>query len=252
MATKVKKSKKRPIICLPCNIIDLAGLPAHVVRDTYIRAIEEVIGGVPLLIPALGKHFDFADIAKRVDGIMLTGSPSHVSPSCYGEERVFGEEELDLKRDATTLPMIKAAIKMNKPIMAICRGFQELNVVMGGTLHQRVHELPGKNDHRARKGMPLKDIYEMKSHDVLLEKGGMLEKMGLPKKFKVNTLHQQGINRLGKGLRVEALSDDGVIEAISIPGKKFVVGTQWHPEGDWYLNKPSRRILAAFGEAMAA
>lgn len=246
-----KKAKKRPLIFLPANVIDYNGLPAHVVRDTYVRAIVEVIGGIPLMIPAMGKGFDYKDIAARVDGIMLTGSPSHVAPACYGEKQMFNDDELDLARDATTLPLIKQAIKLNTPIMAICRGFQELNVVMGGTLHQKVHELPGKQDHRARKNTPLKDIYEEKSHDVLLQKGGMLEKIGLPKKFKVNTLHQQGINKLGKGLRVEAVANDGIIEAVSLPGKTFIVGTQWHPEGDWYLNKPSRKILEAFGEAVA-
>ena len=89
-----KKTKKRPIICLPGNIIDYNGLPAHVVRDTYVRAIIEVIGGIPLMIPAMGRGFDFMDIAKRIDGIMLTGSPSHVAPACYGEKQVFDDDEL--------------------------------------------------------------------------------------------------------------------------------------------------------------
>ncbi len=243
-----KKQKQRPIICVPANIIDYAGLPAHIVRVTYVRAIIEVIGGVPLMIPAIGKKFDFMDIARRIDGILLTGSPSHVQPKRYGAKQEFDDDELDLARDATTLPLIKQALKINKPIMAICRGFQELNVALGGTLHQRIHEIDGKQDHRRAKDIPLKDVYEMKAHEVQLQKGGMLEKMGLPKKFQVNTLHQQGINKLGKGLRVEAIANDGIIEAVSLPGRKFVVGTQWHPEGDWYLNKPSRKILEAFGE----
>jgi putative glutamine amidotransferase len=245
-----KKTKKRPIICLPANIFDYNGLPAHVVRDTYIRAIVELMGGLPLIIPALPKGFDFAEIARRVDGVLLTGSPSHVAPAKYGKKQVFDDDELDLARDATTLPLIKAAIRMNKPIMAICRGFQELNVVLGGTLHQRIHEIPGKQDHRAVKGKPLKDLYEMEAHAVTLQKGGVLEKMKLPKTFRVNTLHQQGIDRLGRGLKVEAVAEDGIIEAISMPGKKFVVGTQWHPEGDWHRNKASRRILEAFGKVV--
>ena len=127
--------KKTPIILIPANVIDYAGLPAHVVRDTYIRAIVEVMGGVPLMIPAMGKDFDFRSIADRVDGVLLSGSPSHVAPACYGEEQLFGDEDLDPRRDATTLPMIQQVIDMDKPLMAICRGFQELNVVMGGTLH---------------------------------------------------------------------------------------------------------------------
>ena len=141
---------------------------------------------------------------------------------------------------------------MDKPVMAICRGFQELNVVMGGTLHQRIHELPGKNDHRGGKDRPLKDIYERQAHSMITQKGGLFERLGLPAEFTVNSLHQQGVDKLGNNLQVEALSDDGVIEAISVPGKRFVLGTQWHPEGDWYLNDTSKRILSAFRDAVTA
>lgn len=244
--------KKTPIILIPANVIDYAGLPAHVVRDTYIRAIVEVMGGVPLMIPAMGKDFDFRSIADRVDGVLLSGSPSHVAPACYGEEQLFGDEDLDPRRDATTLPMIQQVIDMDKPLMAICRGFQELNVVRGGTLHQFIHEIPGKRDHRKPADKPLKDTYEAQAHPVIAQKGGLFEKIGLQGEFSVNTLHQQGINKLGDGLKVEAISDDGIIEAISIPGKRFVLGTQWHPEGDYYLNKTSVKIFEAFKNAIAA
>ncbi len=245
-------SKKRPIICIPGNIIDYNGIPGHIIRDTYVRAVVEVIGGLPLMIPAMGESFDFAEIAAQVDGILLTGSPSHVAPARYGAHQVFDDKELDTRRDATTLPLIKQAIAMDKPIMAICRGFQELNVVMGGTLNQRVHETEGRLDHRGIKNVPLKAVYEHQAHKVTAQKGGVFERIQLPHEFTVNSLHQQGVEKIGNGLHVEAISEDGVIEAISIPGKRFVVGTQWHPEGDWYLNGTSKTILSAFADALRA
>ncbi len=241
---------KHPIILIPGNVVDVNGLPAHMIRDTYVRAVVEVIKGIPLMVPALGKDFDFADIAAQVDGILLTGSPSHVQPAIYGAQQVFDDKELDTARDATTLPLIKQAIDMNKPVMAICRGFQELNVALGGTLHQRVHEIPGKKDHRGSKDKPLKAVYETQAHKVMSQKGGVFERLHLPAEFTVNSLHQQGVDKLGQGLHVEAVSEDGVVEAVSIPSKKFIVGTQWHPEGDWYLNNTSKAILSAFGDVV--
>jgi len=243
-------SKKRPIVCIPGNVIDYNGMPGHIIRDTYVRAVVEIVGGIPLMLPAIGKDFSFKEIAASIDAILLTGSPSHVAPACYGAEQIFDNKELDLQRDATTLPLIREAIDMDKPVMAICRGFQELNVVMGGTLTQRVHELPGKRDHRGFKDRPLREIYETTAHNVTMQKGGMFEKMGLPHEFAVNSLHQQAVDKLGSDLFVEAVSEDGVIEAISVPGRKFVVGTQWHPEGDWRLNDSSKTILSAFGEVV--
>lgn len=243
-------SAKRPIILIPANVIDYGGLPAHAIRETYVRAVTDVIRGIPLMIPAIGKDFDFNDIAERIDGILLTGSPSHVAPSCYGAQQQFPDKELDTARDATALPLIRQAIEMDMPVMAICRGFQELNVVMGGTLHQKIHELPGRKDHRGAKDQPLKAVYETQAHKVIANKGGVFEKLGLPAEFSVNSLHQQGIDRLGDGLHVEAVSEDGVIEAVSVPDRRFVLGTQWHPEGDWHLNKTSEKILSAFGEVV--
>lgn len=244
-------TKKKPVVCIPCNIIDTDGIPMHAVRDTYIRALTELADCLPLLIPAIGGKFDFSDIATKVDGVLLTGSPSHVAPSCYGAEQKFGNEELDLARDATTLPLIRQVLAMDKPMIAICRGFQELNVATGGTLHQKVHELSDKLDHRSRKELPLAERYRMQAHKVTSQKGGWFEKIGLPAEFPVNSLHQQGIDRLGKGLHVEALAEDGLVEAISLPQKRFVMALQWHPEGDFDINPTSKKILEAFGKALA-
>jgi putative glutamine amidotransferase len=193
---------------------------------------------------------DLRDIAGMIDGVLLTGSPSHVAPACYGEKQRFEDKDLDPARDATTLPLIQQTIDMDKPMLAICRGFQELNVVLGGTLHQFVHELPGKLDHRVIPGSTIREAYHRQGHKVIVNKGGIFERMQVPAEFSVNTIHQQGIDKLGEGLHVEAVSEDGLIEAVSMPGKSFILGTQWHPEGDWDINDMSRKIFEAFGTAL--
>lgn len=244
---------KKPLILIPCNVIDYNGSPGHIARQTYIDAVLDIAGGVPLLLPSSGNKMRFDDIADKIDGVVLTGSPSHVAPACYGEKQIFDDKELDLARDSTTLPLIRQVIDRNLPLLAICRGFQELNVVMGGTLHQRVHELPGKNDHRPPADVTAQGImavYRHRAHDVTVQKGGLLEKWGVPGTFSVNTVHQQGIDRLGDGLTVDAMSDDGLIEAISIPAKRYVFGTQWHPEGDIDISPVSQTIFRKFGEAL--
>lgn len=245
-------AKKQPKVFIPCNIVNYDGLPAHAVRNTYIKALVEVADCLPLLIPAIGAKFNYADIASEVDGVLLTGSPSHVAPACYGAEQKFGDDELDLARDATAFPVIREILAQDKPLIAICRGFQELNIHMGGTLHQFIHEEPGKRDHRGKQGLTLPEKFQYQSHKVTAQKGGWFEKLGLPSEFTVNSLHQQAVDRLGQGLHVEAISEDGVIEAISVPGKKFALGTQWHPEGDFMLNPTSVKILKAFGDALRA
>lgn len=246
MTTKPKK----PIVCVPCNIIDFDGTKAQAVRDTYIRALVEIAGCSPILIPVLEDSIDAGDIISRVDGFLLTGSRTHVSPSCYGGQREFGDEFLDPARDATTIPLLQQAIAADKPVIAICRGFQELNVAMGGTLDQSVHAGEGRLDHRGKKGMVAPELFAHQAHKVHAQKGGWFEKIGLPQEFTVNSIHEQGIKKLGTGLHVEALSEDGLVEAVSVPGKRFVLGTQWHPEGDWHLNQSSHRIFEAFGASL--
>ena len=241
---------KKPIVCVPCNIIDLDGTKAHAVRATYIRALVEISGCTPLMIPTLEEGMDVSDIMSRVDGFLLPGARSHVSPSCYGEERTFTDDYLDNARDSTTIPLLKLAIAADKPVMAICRGFQELNVAMGGTLNQHVHDTDGLMDHRGRKDQTTPERFAFRAHKVRRENGGWFEKIGLPTEFTVNSIHEQGIDRLAPGLQVEATAEDGLIEAISVPTKRFIVGTQWHPEGDWQTSQPSKDIFSAFGAAL--
>ena len=238
-----------PIVAIPCNRAELQGAPTHFVRHSYVKALLEITKCVPLLIPAIGKDFDLQSIAGRIDGILLTGSSSHVCPAYYGAEREFEEHDMDQDRDETTLPLIRAAVKMDMPLFAICRGFQEMNVAFGGTLHQFVQKQPGKLDHRASYDT-VKERYEFQRHKIRAQKGGMFERLELPQEFTTNSVHQQGVDKLGAGLFVEGFAEDGLIEAVSVPQKRFILGTQWHPEGDFWLNPVSAALFEAFGQAL--
>lgn len=241
---------KKPHILIPANVIDYIGSPGHIVRETYLRALMDVADCIPLILPAIGDFEEIENTLSLVDGIVLTGSPSHVAPACYGAEQTFGNDKLDKARDSTTLPLIRRVLDKDIPLLAVCRGFQEMNVVCGGTLHQCVQELPGKMDHRAPAGIGITEAYERRAHPVIRKSGGLLEKMGAPEEFMVNTVHENGVDKLGSGLFIEAEAPDGMIEAFSFPGKRFALGTQWHPEGDFRVSEVSVMIFKAFGQAV--
>jgi putative glutamine amidotransferase len=222
--------------------------PFHIVGEKYIAAIRDGAGALPLLIPVLGEPIPPAEILAAVDGLLFTGSPSNVAPHRYGgpapREGVLQDEH----RDTTTLPLLNAAIEAGTPTLCLCRGFQELNVALGGTLHQHIQELPGRSDHREDKHAPL-DAQYGPAHDVRVE-GGLLARIVREKTFKVNSLHSQGIDRLAASLHADAIAPDGIIEAVSMPGAKgFLLGLQWHPEWRWSENAVSREIFSAFGNA---
>lgn len=239
---------KKPVVCIVCNSMEYEGVPAYFMKHSYVKVLVELLGCTPLLIPTIGKDFKFDDIADFTDGLFLSGATSNVSPSCYGAERKFDEKLIDTARDETDLPMIRAAIDMDIPLFAICRGFQEINVACGGTLHQFVQELPGKMDHRVNTDLPITKRYQEQRHKICTRKGGLFERLGLPEEFMTNSAHQQGVDKLGKGLFAEGISEDGLIEAFSFPGKKFVLGVQWHPEADFWLNPANKKLLEAFGQ----
>jgi len=203
-----------------------------------------------MLIPVLEPSIPLDSILASVNGLLFTGSPSNVSPALYGGPAPREGTWLDERRDALTVPLLRAAITAGVPALCLCRGFQELNVAFGGTLAQHVHELPGRNDHREDKDAPL-DVQYGPAHDVVVEPGGLLAAMTTEKRFRVNSLHSQGIERLSDALRIEAIAPDGQIEAVSMKSSKgFVFATQWHPEWRWSESPVSRAILAAFGNAV--
>ena len=224
-------------------------MPVHQANDEYIIAIRDGAGALPLLIPSTDTPLDAAGVLDAVDGLLFTGSPSNVAPSHYGAVARPGTQ-LDEMRDATTLPLLRAAITHGKPLLAICRGFQELNVALGGSLHQHVHEIPGRLDHREPRDVPL-DIEYGPSHAIAITPDSLLARLSGLTQAMVNSLHHQGIDRLAPGLAIDASAPDGQIEAVSMPGAKgFLLGVQWHPEWQFAQDSLSRAIFAGFGASL--
>lgn len=239
-----------PVVGLVTDRRVFDGMPVHQADDEYVIAVRDGSGALPLLIPSTDAPLAVADILAAVDGLLFTGASSNVAPARYGASARAGTE-LDERRDATTLPLLLAAIAAGKPVLAICRGFQELNVALGGSLHQHVHEIPGRLDHREPQDAPTRDIEYAPAHAVVLTPGGLLARLSGQSQAMVNSLHHQGVDRLAERLSVEALAPDGQIEAVSMPDAKgFVLGVQWHPEWGFAANPLSRAIFAGFGAAL--
>jgi putative glutamine amidotransferase len=238
--------KRVGIVCDRRVFDDMA---VHQVHDEYIEAVRGGAGALPLLVPAMDTPLDSADLLAAVNGLLFTGAPSNVAPSHYGGGPRPGTE-LDEVRDATTLPLLRAAIGAGKPVLAICRGFQELNVALGGSLHQHLHEIPGRLDHREPGGVS-RDAEYGPAHPIVLAPGGVLARLSGLTDAMVNSLHHQGVDKLAPGLRAEAHAPDGQIEAVSMPGAPaFLLGVQWHPEWRWAAQPLSRLIFGAFGASL--
>lgn len=219
------------------------------VGEKYALAVLKGAGGVPLLIPALAEELGLDELVSRLDGLLFTGSPSNVEPHHYAGTPSLPGTLHDPERDATTLPLIRRAVEAGLPVLGICRGFQEMNVAFGGTLHQRLHEVPGFMDHRDDESQPL-EVQYAPVHDVSLEAGGRLRALAGTDRVRVNSLHSQGVDRLAPGLDVEARAPDGVIEAFSVRGASaFALAVQWHPEWQVMTQPFSQALFAAFGEA---
>jgi len=245
-----------PLIGVTACVREYDGVPHHVARIQYLAAVPSAVGGVPVIVPALsGEHMGalkLAAVLDRIDGLLVTGSPSNVDPGLYGGEASRPGTMHDPDRDEAVLPLIAAALERGLPMLALCRGLQELNVALGGTLHQNLQELPGKMDHRADMSLPVAARYDL-AHDVELAPEGLLAGFAGGTKLRINSLHAQGIDRIGKGLAVEATAPDCVIEAVRLDDpERFVVAIQWHPE--WGIEQSSfaRNLFAAFGAAALA
>ena len=245
-------TRVRPIVGLPACEKFIAPHPFYAVGEKYIRAVAEGAGALPFMLPPLADWYDSEDLLARLDGLFITGSPSNVEPDRYGGVAAREGTLHDPARDATTLPLIRAALASGVPILAVCRGIQELNVALGGSLHQNVQEVPGRFDHRADKSATI-DAQYGPAHDVALVPGGALANLFEAERIRVGSLHSQGIDRLGDGLSVEARADDGPIEAVRVDGAAaFAIAVQWHPEWHFRDNEQSRRLFAAFGDACRA
>jgi len=242
----------KPVIGVPACVKELEGAPFHSVGDKYLRAVVEAAQAIPMVIPAFGEVFDLPDMIERLDGLMLTGSPSNVHPAHYDTEPSPEAEPHDAARDAITLPLIRHALDGALPLFAICRGIQELNVALGGTLHARVHELPDRMDHRRPQHEDL-DVQYGPKHEIALTPGGELARLLETENLMVNSLHNQALDRLAGDLSVEAVAADGTIEAVRVTdARNFALGVQWHPEYKVLENLASVRLFEAFGAACRA
>ena len=244
-------SRSKPLIGIPADRRILGPHPFHCVGEKYIAAVTDAAEAVPVLIPSLGEA-NLDEILRTVDGILLTGSPSNVEPHRYAGPPGDPDTWHDPHRDATTLPLVPRVVAAGMPLFAVCRGFQEMNVAYGGTLWQKVQEVPGLADHRENKEDPLEVQYGP-AHPVELVPGGELHRIAGAERVEVNSLHAQGVQRLGDGLEIEARAPDGLVEGFRVRGARgFALAVQWHPEWQVMKNPFSRALFAAFGEAARA
>ncbi len=239
-----------PLVLLPACHREIEGRDFHVTPQAYSDALR-LAGCLPMLVTAESAA-ELAALPDLADGILLPGSPNNVHPSHFGEDVLDPSLPLDPKRDALSLSLIGAAIQRGIPLLGICRGHQEINVALGGSLHQAVHRIPGHDNHQPGEN----DVPERKfgpAHEIEIVPGGLLERILGPGRVTVNSVHGQSVHRPAPGMMVEARAPDGVIEAITAPAAPgFNLGVQWHPEWQAAGNPVSEAIFRAFGEACRA
>lgn len=241
--------RRIPLVGLPSDRKQIGHHPFQAVGEKYVRAVVDGAACLPVLLPSLSPPLDLRPVLDGLDGLLLTGSPSNIEPQHYGTEASWPGNLHDPARDGTTLPLVPLAIEMGLPVLAICRGLQEVNVALGGTLHQKVHEIIGFDDHREKQDDPL-GLQYAPSHRVELAEGGLLARIAGAPEAMVNSLHGQGIRELGRGLVVEARARDGLVEAVRLedPGP-FLLAVQWHPEWRVTENPFYLGIFQAFAAA---
>ncbi len=235
------------IVGIPACTKLIGELVQHATPARYGEALMFTSGAIPVLLPPVGEAM--LDVLDRLDGLLLDGSPSNVEPALYGATHDATPNQHDTARDATTLPLVRAAIARGMPVLAICRGVQELNVAMGGTLHQQVHDEDGRHDHRSGPGTI--DVKFGFKHTIAVT--GQLASIVGAAEITVNSLHEQALDRVADGLAVEGVAEDGTVEAVRVIGAtSFAFGVQFHPEWHVRTDAASRAIFTAFGEACAA
>ncbi len=237
----------RPIIVIPSCTKVIDEYVFDSVSRRYSAAVAQAAECQPLLIPLEEALVDIGAILEVADGIFLSGSPSNVAPSHYSAEAPVLPESLDPARDALTLPLIRAVIERKMPLFAVCRGVQELNVALGGTLHQTVHDQKDLHDHRARNELPMDERWGPR-HPISLT--GQLRQWVGKDEIMVKSLHGQGLKRIADGLTPEAFAKDGLVEAVRGPDDQpFLIGVQWHPEWQATTNPASLELFKRFGAA---
>lgn len=242
----------RPLVGVVADRRMVGVHPFHMAGEKYLQAVADASDAYPVVLPALTGGFDVLDIIDRLDGLFLPGSPSNVEPHHYlGDPSEPGTWH-DPERDTAALALIPAAVRAGMPLFAVCRGFQEMNVAFGGTLHQKVHEVSGFDDHREDSEAPVEVQYGP-AHKVEFRTGGLLQRITGRAEATVNSVHGQGVDRLGEELEVEATARDGLVEAFTVRGSPgFTLGVQWHPEWKVLDDPVSTAVFRAFGDACRA
>ena len=241
-------SEQKPLVGVISDVKTIDPHPFHVAGDKYLRALADAADVVPVIIPALSDIMTIEHWINRLDGIFLTGAYSMVDPALYGETKIDADFNYDSQRDQLSQAIIDTAIANDTPLFAACRGLQDINVALGGSLHQAVHQVEYLHDHREDQQAPLSEQYA-DVHSGTLSQDGMLSTITKRSTIMVNSLHTQGINRLGNGLQVEATADDGLVEAVSISNMSFGLAVQWHPEWQVTQNPIQHLLYEAFGAA---
>lgn len=226
--------------------------PAHAGGSHNSEAVAEVSDCMPMLIPADPRFVSVEELLETCDGFLLTGGRPNVHPEEYGETETEAHGAFDRARDAITLPLVRACVERGQPFFGICRGFQEVNVAMGGTLHPEIRDLPGRTNHRMPPDGTLEEKFALR-HRVALSQDGVFHKVLGATEVMTNTLHGQGIKRAGTRIVIDGHAPDGTPEAIYVkdaPG--FTLSVQWHPEWDAANDPVSRPLFSAFGNAVRA
>lgn len=241
---------QKPVIAVTADVRTFDNYQWHCVPDQYVKAAMEGAALTPLMVANLGEAMDFDAILESVNGVLVTGSKTNVHPNLYGKDAAPEFEPYDPARDATTLPLIRAAIRKGVPLLAICRGIQELNVAMGGTLATEIQTQENRMDHRA----PESDSAEIRfkiQHPIKIAEGSCLADIFGAQSVEVNSLHRQAIETIAPNLEIEAVAPDGTVEAVRVTdAKAFAVGVQWHPEFWVNSDTPSQKIFESFGRAV--
>jgi putative glutamine amidotransferase len=249
----------KPVIGTVADVHKGALHAVHSVHEKYLDAVSGGADAIVLVLPALinrpggawTDEDDLDQVLDMLDGVFLTGAISNVAPERYGARLADPASPSDPARDHVTLSLVQRVVERGMPLFGVCRGFQEINVALGGTLHQAVHDTPGFDDHRENKTLPV-DAQYGPAHEVSFAPGGMLHLFTGAEGARVNSLHGQGIDRLAPGLVRDADAPDGLIEAFRSAGDGFVLGVQWHPEWGFRDDAVSLPVFRAFGNAARA
>jgi putative glutamine amidotransferase len=247
--TKQRPGARKPVVLMSMGAQERKGHAYQVMTHKYITSLVELSGCVPLLAPSCCGVDDIEQYLSMVDGVYLTGAGSNIDPALYGQENLTPSKGQDQDRDLFDIPLIRGALARGLPLFGICRGMQEINVALGGNIHQKAYEVPGMNDHREDSSAPV-DVQYADVHSVRALPGSWFAELMGPAEFPVNSLHGQAVDQLGEGIEALAHAEDGLVEAIHLPGvEQFTLAVQWHPEWQAARNPHSVKIFQAFGDA---